>query len=160
MTSTPLIPPLPVLAVQIVAAVGWIGAYMLWGSIFYRAVDPWLRRRVGAWAGAEVIWIYRRGSLYASPLSFTLRRSTWSWALAGDRSQAVLRDGFVYVLYVLLVPVLAGIAPIAALAYVALWRHALSVVVLLPLFCLVIPLYWRYWGGSVAAPGMVRPAAT
>ena len=153
-------PPTSVLVAQIAAALSWIAAYMIWARVFYAVIDPMLRRRLGAWVNADVIWLYRRGSLYASPSSFRLRRSTWSWGLGADRENAPLRDGIVYVAYVICVPVIAGLWLIALLSYFALWRHALSAVVVLPLFFLIIPLYMRYWSGQHSAPGAVGQPGT
>ena len=153
------LPPTPVLVVQGLVALLWVAAYVIWSRLFYSFIDPALRRRLGAWVNADVVWIHRRGSLYASPASFTLRRSTWSWGLAGDRERAFLRDGLVYAAYVICVPVLAGLWLIAVISYAALWRHALSAIVVLPLFFLIIPLYMRYWGGRRPAPGMELPSS-
>lgn len=153
-----VLPPTSVLVVQIVAALLWVAAYVIWARLYYAAIDPRLRRRLGRWVNGEVIWLYRRGSLYASPSSFRLPRSTWSWGLAGDRENAPLRDGIVYAAYLLCVPVIAGLWLIAVLSYAALWRHALSAVVVLPLYFLIIPLYVRYWGGQHPAPGMMLPS--
>ena len=152
------LPPTSVLVTQVAAALLWIAAYIVWARVFYAVIDPMLRRQLGAWVNADVIWLYRQGSLYASPSSFRLRRSTWSWGLAGDRENALLRDGLVYAAYVICVPVIAGLWPIALLSYVALWRHALSAVVVLPLYFAIIPLYTRYWSGQRPAPGMRLPA--
>lgn len=146
------LPPLPVLAVQVVAAVLWTGTYVVWSRAYYRVLDPWLRRRVGAWVGGEVSWVYRVGSFHTGRLSFT-RRSSWSWGLAGERTEttvqeagrATLRDFAVYICFLLCVPIFAGLWPVAILLYVGLWRHALSVVVLLPLLFLVGPLYIAHW---------------
>ena len=153
------LPPTSVLVAQAVAALLWVAAYVIWARVFYAVIDPMLRAQLGKRVNAEVIWLYRRGSLYASPSSFTLRRSTWSWGLAGDRENAPLRDGLVYAAYVICVPVIAGLWLIALLSYAALWRHMLSAVVVLPLFFLIIPLYMRYWGGQRPAPGMMLPSA-
>ena len=153
-----ILPPTPVLVAQIAAALLWIGAYVGWSRLYYTIIDPLLRRRLGGWLNADVVWIYRRGSLYASPASFTLHRSTWSWGLGADRERSPGRDAIAYAAYVVCVPVIAGLWLIALLCYAALWRHALSAVVVLPLFFLIIPLYARYWGGRHPAPGMALPS--
>jgi hypothetical protein len=85
------LPPTSVLVAQAVAALLWVAAYVIWARVFYAVIDPMLRAQLGKRVNAEVIWLYRRGSLYASPSSFTLRRSTWSWGLAGDRENAAAR---------------------------------------------------------------------
>jgi hypothetical protein len=51
-------------AVYLVAALAWAPA-------FYRAIDPWLRRRVGILLGVTIVW--RRGSAEAG-------RAAWAWA--------------------------------------------------------------------------------
>ena len=51
-------------AVYLVAALAWAPA-------FYRAIDPWLRRRVGILLGVTIVW--RRGGADAG-------RAAWAWA--------------------------------------------------------------------------------
>jgi hypothetical protein len=40
-------------------AAAYLVAALVWAPAFYRAVDPWLRRRVGVLLGVTIVW--RRG---------------------------------------------------------------------------------------------------
>jgi hypothetical protein len=152
MQPSSLLPPPSVLALQITAALVWVGGYIAWSRAYYLVLDPRLRRVVGTWVRGDVIWVYRVGSFHTGALSFT-RISSWSWGLAGERTETTIRDAArttlrdytVYASFVILVPALAGLWPIALLLYLGLWRHALAVVVLLPLLFLVGPLYVANW---------------
>ncbi len=148
------------LAVQLGIAVGWVVAYIAWSRWYYRRVDPALRQRVARRVGAPIVWTYRRGTTSGSSLSFRLPVSTWSWGI-DDADHGTLRgaarDGGVFALYVLVVPVLAGMTPVAVLLVLVLGAHALHPLVAYPLLFLVIPLYARYWSGRYEVAGMRTP---
>ncbi len=145
------------LAVQLGIAVGWVVAYIGWSRWYYRRLDPALRQRVARRVGAPIVWTYRRGTPSGGSLSFRLPVSTWSWGI-DDADHGTLRgaarDGGVFALYVLVVPVLAGMTPVAVLLAIVLGAQALHPLVAYPLFFLLIPIYARYWGGRYEVPGM------
>jgi len=63
------------------------GAYIAlnlgWAKVFRAWVDPWLRRRVGAIMGVEIVWV--------EALRFPLRASIWGVTGQGDgRIQALV----------------------------------------------------------------------
>ncbi|HEV2722247.1 MAG TPA: hypothetical protein VG323_19670 [Thermoanaerobaculia bacterium] len=132
-------------------AVLWTIGYVVWSLLYYRVLDPLLRRVVGAIVGTRVVWVYRKGSLYADPLSFTLPYSRWSWG-AADGENARAKDAVVYMLCVVLVFIIAGLWPVAVLlaAFFSKWLNPL--VALLPLF-LIIPIYSIWWSGRYRVHG-------
>jgi hypothetical protein len=149
------------LVTQVAVAVGWLVGYVGWSRLYYRRVDAALRARVARRVGAPVVWTYRRGDRTGAPLSFRLAISTWAWGLDDiDRSslRGVARDGVVYALYVVTVPVLAGLLPVALLLVLIL-AHALHPLIAYPLLFLLIPVYARYWSGRYEVPGMRRVQA-
>ena len=143
------------LALQIMFAIGWTVGYVLWARAYYRTIDPLLRRRLGTWLGVQIIWTFRQGSS-GSPLHFGPRYATWMWGIAAPQSHRLLADMQVYVLFVLIVPVLAGLWPVALLLLVFLGTDILHPLVALPLLFLVIPIYAIYWSGRYAPPGFQR----
>jgi hypothetical protein len=144
----------PVLVPQLAFAIVWTVGYVVWSLLYYRVLDPPIRRAVGAIVGTRVEWVYRRGSLYASPLSFTLPYSRWSWG-AADRPSA--KDAIVYVLCIVLVFVLAGAWPVAVLL-AALFSKWLNPFVALPLLFLAIPIYSIWWSGRYDVARGMRDA--
>ena len=145
------------LAGQVALALGWVLGYVLWSRWYFRRLDPRLRSSLQGWAGGRVVWTYRRGGASGGSLSFRLPVSTWSWGIDdADRStlRGTVRDGAVYALYVVTVPVLAGLWPVAVLVVIALVAHLLHPLVAYPLFFVVIPVYARYWSGRYEVPGM------
>ena len=63
-----------------------------------------------------------------------------------------------YVAWLLLVPVLCGLSPVAVFLIAFLAADVLSVLVAYPLLFLTIPIYTRYWSGKYEVPGMLRTA--
>ncbi len=144
----------PPLVPQLVFAVGYVLGYVLWSRAFYRKVDPWLRRRVGDIVGARLVWVMRKGSLYASPMSFQLPYNTWSWGIKDPKLRTIFRDGLAYILTLLLVYVLAGMLPAAIFLLVFLYGHLLGVAVGLPLLVATIVIYSTFWSGWGRRRGM------
>ena len=145
------------LAGQVAVALGWLIGDVLWSRWYFRRLDPVLRARLSGWAGGPVVWTYRRGGTSGGSMSFRLPVSTWSWGIEDvDRTslRGTVRDGAVFALYVLAVPVLAGLAPIALLLVLVLVAHALHPLVAYPLLFLLIPVYARYWSGRYEVSGM------
>lgn len=141
---------------QLGIAVGWLIGYIGWSRWYYRRLDPALRARLSRRVGAPVVWTYRRGDRSGGNLSMRLAISTWAWGLDDtDRStlRGAARDGVVYALYVVAVPILAGLAPVALLLALIL-AHALHGLIAYPLLFLVIAVYARYWSGRYEVPGM------
>ena len=145
------------LAAQAAVAVGWLVGYVLWSRWYFRRLDPRLRARLDGWAGGRVVWTYRRGGTSGSESSFRLPVSTWSWGIDdADRTtlRGAVRDSAVFTLYVVTVPLLAGMWPVALLFVLVFAVHALHPLVAYPLFFLLIPVYARYWSGRYEVPGM------
>jgi hypothetical protein len=145
------------LTAQVALALGWVLGYVLWSRWYFRRLDPRLRARLDRRAGGRVVWTYRRGGTSGGTLSFRLPVCTWSWGIDdADRSslRGALRDGTVYALYVVTVPVLAGLWPVAVLSVVVFATRLLHPLVAYPLFFVVIPVYARYWSGRYEVRGM------
>jgi len=64
----------------------YIAAFMAWASVFRRWIDPWLRRRIGALMGVEIVWV--------EALRFPLRARIWGTRHAADE-RVETRVGFV-----------------------------------------------------------------
>jgi hypothetical protein len=141
------------LLLQIAFAIGWTAGYVLWSRAYYRTVDPRLRALIGEWLGARLGWVHRQGT-GGRPLRFGPRYATWTWGIADPHARTAVNDSLVYVLYVLIVPVLAGLWPVALLLGLVLgmrWLHPLITLVLL---FAIIPIYSLYWAGRYQVPGM------
>jgi len=137
---------------QMIFAVAWTAGYVVWSLLYYRVFDRIVRNAVGALIGTRVVWVYRKGSLYASPLSFTLPYSRWSWG-AADRESAGEKDAVIYVLCVVLVYVVAGTWP-AAILLGAVFLTGLHPLIVLPLLFLAIAIYSIWWSGRYEVRGM------
>lgn len=135
--------PLPA---QIAFALGWVALYLLWARIYFRRVDPALRRALGGWAGEPIQWVLRRGRQGGSDF-LSPRFDTWSWGLAPRENLPLARDWSLYVISVLVVYVVAALWPVAVLYVTAFHLHVLSPPFVLILFFAVIPLYRRFWSG-------------
>ena len=135
---------------DIIFDIVYIAGYIWWSRAYYRHIDPGLRRALTQRFGVPIGWIYRKGSLYRSPLSFQLPYSTWSWGIAEQRGS--MQDGLVYILYLLAVPVLGGLWPVAVLFIVVILLHAIQPLIAYPLFFLTIPIYSLWWSGYYRPP--------
>lgn len=140
------------LAAQLAFAAGWLVAYALWAPLYFRAVDPALRRRLSAWAGEPVRWVLRRGSMRGAASWFSPRYDTWSWGLAPRANRPMGRDWLLYALSILTVYVVAGLVPVAILCAVAFGTRLLAPPFVLVLFFLAIPLYRRFSSGRWHPP--------
>lgn len=132
---------------QVSFAVAWVVVYTLWAGVYYRAVDPALRRALGGWAGEPVHWVLRRGRQRGGDRYFAPRYDTWTWGLAPREGRPLVVDVVLYALSVLTVYVVAALWPVAVLYGVAFHLRLLSPPFVLVLFFLVIPLCTRFWSG-------------
>ncbi len=103
----------PFAAVYLVAALAWAPA-------FYRAVDPWLRRRVGMLLGVTIVW--RRGWTAdpGVPVGDTLEHIVHRFGvltnlLGGAWPVAILAAA------TLALSVSAALTPVLVLATIAIW---------------------------------------
>jgi hypothetical protein len=135
--------PLPV---QIAFALAWVVTYALWARVYFRRVDPAIRRSLGGWAGEPVQWVLRRGRQRGGDF-LSPRYDTWSWGLAPRENVPTARDWSLYVVSVLVVYVVAALWPVAVLYAAAFHLQLLSPPFVLILFFAVIPLYLRFWSG-------------
>ena len=136
---------------QIVFAVAWVVTYALWARVYFRRVDPALRRALGGWAGEPIEWVLRRGRQRGGDF-LSPRYDTWSWGLAPREHAPVAKDWSLYVISVLVVYVFAALWPVAVLYVVAFPLRLLSPLFILVLFFAVIPLYLRFWSGRWHRP--------
>jgi hypothetical protein len=60
----------------------------------------------------------------------------------------------VYAAWLLLVPVLSGLWPVAVFLLSFLVADFLSILIAYPLLFLTVPIYTRYWSGKYEVPGM------
>lgn len=130
---------------QVTFAVAWASLYALWARVYFRSVDPALRRMVGGWAGEPIHWVLRRGAQHGANPYFSPRYDTWTWGVAPREDRPLVKDSLLYVLSVVAVYVLAALWPVAVLYGAAFHLRLLSPPFVLVLFFLVIPLYTRFW---------------
>lgn len=131
---------------QIAFALAWVVMYALWARVYFRRVDPAIRRALGGWAGEPIHWVLRRGRQRGGDF-LSPRYDTWSWGLAPREDAPLAKDWSLYVVSVLLVYVVAALWPVAVLYGAAFHLHLLSPPFVLVLFFAVIPLYLRFWSG-------------
>jgi hypothetical protein len=144
--------PLPL---QIVFGIALVGSYWRWSRHSYWRIDPVLRRILGRWVGATIVWVQRGSSRYPSP--FPVEPSTfwqWSWGIAEPSKRTVIRDGLVLLLMVLWVMISAGAWPLPLLLVAFLGLKALSYVVFLPTILAFLVIYGIYWSGRYQLPHM------
>jgi hypothetical protein len=139
--------------------IGYLVGSILWARLYYRRLDPVLRRWLGGRLGVRVIWTHRTGGLHRGPLWFGPKYDTWSWSVGGAGEIESVKDGLVYAAWLLLVPVLAGLLPVAIFLIAFLGMGFPSFWVGYPLLFLIIPIYTRYWSGRYEVPGMRLPEA-
>jgi hypothetical protein len=73
----------------------------------------------------------------------------------------MLQEGVVYAAWLLLVPVLCGLLPVAVFLTAFLLADFPSILIAYPLLFLIIPIYIRYWSGKYEVSGMrSTPSAT
>ena len=145
------------LAIQLALAIGYLVGSILWPRIFYRRVDPALRGWLGAKLGVRIRWAIRQGGFNRGPLWFGPLYDTWAWVIEDNTERTVLQEIVVYGAWVLAVPVLAGLLPIALFLVAMLGVKLISVLVAYPLLFLTIPIYTRYWSGKYPVAGMQGP---
>lgn len=107
-------------ALDVVFGIGYLVGSILWPRIYYRRLDPALRGWLSRKLGVRVVWAHRRGGLHRGSLWFGPEYDTWSWSVGGEGEIASVKDGLVYTSWLLLVPVLAGLWPVAVFRNV-LW---------------------------------------
>ena len=146
---------------QVAFAVLWALTYALWAHVYFRGVDPAIRRLLGGWAGEPIHWVLRRGRQRGGDVIFSPRHDTWTWGLAPREGRPLAKDVLLYVLSVVTVYVVAALWPVAVLYGAAFHLHLLSPPFVLVLFFLVIPLYTRFWSArwhTADAAGVVAAA--
>jgi hypothetical protein len=122
-----------------------VATYALWAHVYFRRVDPALRRLLRGWAGEPIEWVLRRGRQRGGDSYLAPRHDTWSWGLAPRERQPLVKDWLLYALSVVTVYVVAALWPVAVLYGTAFHLRLLSPPFVLVLFFLVIPLYTRFW---------------
>ena len=145
--------------VQIAFALAWVVAYVRWARVYFRRIDPALRRALGGWAGEPIHWVLRRGRQRGGDF-LSPRYDTWSWGLAPRDDAPLAKDWSLYVVSVLLVYVVAALWPVAVLYAAAFKLRLLSPLFVLVLFFAVIPLYLRFWSGRWHAEERSRGGAS
>lgn len=150
-------PHLP-LGVQLALGVGYLVASVWWPRVFSGRVDPALRGWLGRKLGVRIGWAVRPGGFNRGPLWFGPLYDSWAWVIEDHAGRTVSREVAVYAAWVVTVPVLAGLLPIALFLAAFLGMKLLSVLVAYPLLFLNIPIYTRYWSGRHPLPGLQLPA--
>jgi hypothetical protein len=131
----------------LIFAILWLAASIGWPYAYYRAIDPHVRRVLGARLGVEVIWTHdaRR---YIGPARY--RR--WRWGIANaPADQVTFPEAVVHALCAVVVNVLAGLLTPAVL-FAAMFADWLQPLVLYPLLFVAIGVYAIYWGGIHRPP--------
>ena len=146
------------LGLQLAFAIGYVVVYLWWSRAYYRAVDPWIRERIGQWLGVKIVWVFRKGDPSGTP--FRLRYNLWSWGIQAEGGRPLIKDGLVYVLGVIVVYVLCGLWLPAILFAVFLGSDFLHALVALPLLFITIPIYSIYWCGRYELPDMRRGSSS
>ena len=142
-------PAITPLALYAALGVAWVAGYVLWSRAYWRAVDPWARRRVGARLGVRVVWEYRERNSQRA-FDFRPRWGGWQWGIAGGPDGAFLKAVAVRLVNLALT-FTGGLLPIALLLYATAWARVVPALVAYPLFFLIAPLYVRYWHGDYGA---------
>ena len=145
--------------VQVVFALATVIGYFLWSRLYFRAVDPLVRARVGHALGVHVIWVLRHSADYQTAFESGLERYyQWSWGIEAEHQRTFLRDGAVAILGFLIVSVLAGLTPIAVFLVATLGFNALSGVLFIPACVATLAIYAIFWSGRYEVSGMRQPA--
>lgn len=140
---------------QVAFGVALAAGYFIWSRLYFRALDPALRGRVGRALGARVVWVLRHSGSYPTPLETGFRSyQRWSCGIADESERTLLRDGAVAALSVVCVNLVGGLCPIAVFLFVALELRALSYVVLMPVCLAAIFIYSVFWSGRYEVAGM------
>jgi hypothetical protein len=139
---------------QIAFTIGWTAGYVFWSRVYYRSVDPLLRMLIGAWLGVRISWVYRHGT-QGVPLRFGPRYAMWTWGTTDPQARGIGRESLVYLIYIIVVPLLCGLWPVALLLLIMVGTRWLHPLVVLPLVFLVIPIYSIYWTGRYQVAGMI-----
>lgn len=138
---------------QAAFGVAMVAGYWMWTRVYYAAVDPALRRWLGARLGARVVWVRRGSPEYPDALGHrSRRRFRWSWGIDGERT--LRNDASAATFCFLFVTLLGGLWPVAVFLFVALQLKALSYVVFLPVCLAVIGIYSALWAGRNEVAGM------
>ena len=147
------------LGLHVLFGIGYVALSILWPRVYFRRFDPALRGRLSRRLGVPVVWVRRTGGLHRGPLWFGPKYATWCWTVGGDGEITSGKDAVAYASWLLVVPVLAGLSPIAVFLIVLFGLGFPSVWVAYPLLFLIVPIYTRYWSGKYEVPGMRPPRA-
>ena len=142
------------LGVQITLGLGYVVGSILWPRFYYPRLDPALRGWLGDKLGVRIVWAIRPGGFNKGPLWFGPLYDTWAWSIEGGQQRTMLQEALVYTAWVVLVPVLCGLGPVALFLAAFLAAEGPSILVAYPLLFLTIPIYARYWSGKYEVPGM------
>jgi hypothetical protein len=142
------------IGVQITLGLGYVVGSILWPRLYYRRLDPVLRGWLGDKLGVRIVWAIRQGGFNKGPLWFGPLYDTWAWSIESDQPRTILQEVIVYIAWVLLVPVLCGLWPVAVFLIGVLAAEVPSILIAYPLLFLTIPIYARYWSGKYEVPGM------
>ena len=142
------------IGVQILFGAGYLVGSVVWPRLYYRRLDPVLRRWLGDNLGIRIVWAVRQGGFHRGPLWFGPLYDTWSWCVEGGERRTILQEVIVYAAWLLLVPVLSGLWPVAVFLLSFLVADFLSILIAYPLLFLTVPIYTRYWSGKYEVPGM------
>lgn len=117
-------------------AVAWPAAYFVWTFVYFKLVDPTLRRVMGA----DVIWTYDARQYFARG-----RYRRWHWGIRNAPADEVqFREFVVDMLGVVIVNVIAGAAPVATL-------FLLPPLAMYVCLFVAIPIYAVWWSGRYRA---------
>jgi hypothetical protein len=132
----------PDLVLQLSLGCAWLAGYVGWSHMYFRVMDPVIRRRIGAALGVRIVWSYDARQYFQQG-----RYKRWHWGVAdAPPDHVVFVELIVHVLCVAIVNVLAGLWCVSLL-YVALVRRWPGALALYPCIILAIPIYALYWSG-------------
>ncbi len=134
-------------ASQLAVAAAWGAGYVAWAYLYYRAIDPTIRDRVGRALGVRIVWTFDARHYLERG-----RYKTWRWGVADAPADRVaFAELLVHISCLAIVTVLCGVWPIALL-YLALVRHWAGPLTLYVSLFLAIPIFSIYWSGRFRPP--------
>jgi len=137
---------------QIALAAAWAAGYVGWAYLYYRALDPPIRARVGAALGVRVVWTYDARHYFQQG-----RYKWWRWGVADvPADRVVFTESIAHVLGLVIVTLLAGGWPIA-LVYLAMVRQWVGPLTLYACVLLAVPIFSIYWSGRYQPIGVAPP---
>ena len=150
----PAVPMSVSIGAEVVFGAGYLVGSVLWPRLYYGRLDPVVRRWLGDHLGVQIVWAVRQGGFHRGPLWFGPLYDTWCWCIEGGERRTIIQEVVVNAAWLLLVPVICGLWPVAVFLSAFLIADVLSILIAYPLLFLNIPIYTRYWGGKYEVPGM------